>query len=265
MALSVYASQYPTGPGIHGGFDEASIDARKAIALAPELAEGHLALAVLFEDTLDFKSSSEEFNRALALAPGNARVVRNYGDFTVAMGGVDAGIAAVRRAAELDPLNPHSHDYLGLVLFNARRYDEAVAAYEVERSLDPDQPGATSGRGFSYYMLGNFQAARASCEIKPDDTDSRVCLAVTYDKLGRHADAEAVLAQFRATAGDASAYRYSTIYAQWGNTPKALEWLETALRVRDSGLLYLKTDPFMDPLRKEPRFQAVMRKLKFPS
>ena len=55
------------------------------------------------------------------------------------------------------------------------------------------------------------------------------------------------------------------IYAQWGNRAKALEWLETALRLRDPGLVYLKTDPLMDPLRKEPRFQAVMRELKFPS
>jgi serine/threonine-protein kinase len=264
IALSVYASNYPVR-GIREGFDEANIDARKAIALAPELAEGHLALAVLFQDTLDFKSSSGEFNRALALAPGNARVVRNYGEFTVAMGSVDAGIAAVRRAAELDPLSPHSHEYLGEVLFYARRYDEALAANEVERSLDPDQPDAYSGRGFSYYMLGNFQAARASCEIKPDYSESRVCLAVTYDKLGRHADAEAELAKYKAAQGDGGAYQYATIYAQWGNRAKALEWLDTAMRLRDPGLLYLKTDPLMDPLRTEPRFQATQRALNFPN
>jgi TolB-like protein len=264
MALSVYASNYP-GPGTREGFDEANIDARKAIALAPELAEGHLALAVLFQDTLDFKSSSGEFNRALALAPGNARVVRNYGEFTVAMGGVDAGIAAVRHAADLDPLNPHSHAYLGDVLFNARRYNEAVAAYEVERSLDPDQPDAYSSRGISYYMLGNFQAARASCEIKPDFIDSRVCLAVTYDKLDRHTDAEAELAKYKAARGDGGAYQYATMYAQWGNRAEALEWLDRAMRVRDPGLLWLKHDPLMDPLRKEPRFQVVIRELKFPN
>jgi hypothetical protein len=55
------------------------------------------------------------------------------------------------------------------------------------------------------------------------------------------------------------------IYAQWGNTAKALEWLETALRLRDPGLVLLKSDPLVDPLRKEARFQAVERALKFPS
>ena len=60
------------------------------------------------------------------------------------------------------------------------------------------------------------------------------------------------------------AYQCVTIYAQWGDRVKALEWLGTAMRVRDPGLMYLKTDLLMDPLRQEPRFQAVMRELKFP-
>jgi len=86
-----------------------------------------------------------------------------------------------------------------------------------------------------------------------------------YDKVGRHADAEAELAKLKAAAGDAAAYQYAAIYVQWGNTAKALEWLDTAMRLRDPGLVQLKTDPLMDPLRKEPRFQALMRELKFPN
>jgi hypothetical protein len=65
--------------------------------------------------------------------------------------------------------------------------------------------------------------------------------------------------------GDAAAYQYAGIYAQWGNTPKAIEWLETALRLRAPGLEALKTDPLMDPIRQEPRFQTVMWELKFPN
>jgi tetratricopeptide (TPR) repeat protein len=93
---------------------------------------------------------------------------------------------------------------------------------------------------------------------------SQHCLAVIYDKLGRHADAEAELSKLKAANGDASAYQYGAIYAQWGNRAKALEWLETAWRLRDPGLENLKTDPLMDPLRKESRFQAIERELKFP-
>jgi tetratricopeptide (TPR) repeat protein len=91
-----------------------------------------------------------------------------------------------------------------------------------------------------------------------------VCLAVTYEKLGRRADAEAQLAKYKARYGDSGAYQYARIYAQWGNVPKALAWLDTAIRVRNSDLEYLKTDPLMDPLRNEPRFRAIERALKFP-
>jgi hypothetical protein len=107
-------------------------------------------------------------------------------------------------------------------------------------------------------------SARASCETQPDYWGNQYCLAVTYDSLGRHADAAAELAKMKAAVGDTAAYQYATIYAQWRNQAKALEWLETALRVRDPGLEFLKTDPLLDPLRKEPRFKAIERELKFP-
>ena len=115
-------------------------------------------------------------------------------------------------------------------------------------------------------MLGDLQAARAHCEgTGENDEVAQFCLAVTYDKLGRHADAEAMLEKIRARVGDSGAMHYSAIYAQWGNTIKALEWLDTAMRPRDPALVWLKLDPFFDPLRQEPRFQAIERALKFPS
>jgi hypothetical protein len=92
-----------------------------------------------------------------------------------------------------------------------------------------------------------------------------VCLAVTYNKLGQHADAEAMLAKLRATGGDSAVYQYAEIYAQWGNPSKAVEELERALRLRDPGMHLVKTDFMLDPIRKEPRFQAVMQELKFPN
>ena len=113
--------------------------------------------------------------------------------------------------------------------------------------------------------MGFLERARASCETKPDDWGSQLCLAVLYDKLRQHADAEAELAKLKAALGDSAAYQYATIYAQWGNRAQALEWLDTALRLRDSGLEYMKTDPLLDPLREEPRFQEIERELRFPT
>jgi len=101
-------------------------------------------------------------------------------------------------------------------------------------------------------------------ERKPDDAFSQVCLAVTYHKLGRHADAESTLAKLKKSLADGAAHQYAEIYAQWGDTSEAFEWLEVALRLRDPGLEELKVDPFLDPLRNQPRFQSAERELTLP-
>jgi TolB-like protein/lipoprotein NlpI len=263
---SVYRAELATGPARREILDRAQADAREAIRLAPELAEAHLALAGYFVVASgDFTLASEEYERAMALAPGNALVLGEGGRLAVFMGQFDAGLAAARRAVALDPLNMRSRSQLGQALYWARQYQEAVTVNGQLISLDPEYTSAHAYRGLSYYGLGDLQDARVSCEAKPDSWLSQWCLTVTYNKLGRSADAQAQLKKLQATSGDVrAAYQYATIYAQWGDSAKALGWLDTAMRVHDPGLLQLKIDPLMDPLRKEPRFQAVMRELKFP-
>jgi tetratricopeptide (TPR) repeat protein len=195
-------------------------------------------------------------------------VLRDYGVFAVEMGHTDAGIAAARRAAALDPLNSDSHGHVSEALWSARRYDEALAAYQHGLTLlRPKDLLWTAGVGkLIYYALGDFEKMRAVCEgVREAVNDFQDCLALAYQKLGRQADAETALARFKALQGDAGAYGYATIYAQWGNTPKALEWLEMALQLRDPELINLKTTLLLDPLRNEPRFQAIEQELKFPN
>jgi len=266
IALSGAAAEAETPAAVREGYDKAQADARQALALAPDLAQAHLASAIVSENgTLDFTQASDAYKRALALAPGNAEVLRYSGGFAAWMGHFDAGVAAARHAVVLDPVDSGSHAALSRALYFARRYEEAVAAHAEVIRLDPDYKATYGERGLAYYGLGDLQRARGSCETKRDYWESQQCLAVIYDKLGRHANAEAELAKLKAAVGDSAAYQYATIYAQWGQRAKALEWLETALRLRDPGLELLKTDPLMDPLRKEPRFQAIERELKFPA
>jgi TolB-like protein/tetratricopeptide (TPR) repeat protein len=264
LALTDAAGEAETPAAVREGFDKAQADARQALALAPDLAQAHLALANVSEYNLDFTQASAAYERALVLAPGNAEVLRLSGLFAAFMGQFDAGVAAARRAVVLDPLARGSHNGLAEALYAARRYEEALAAFADAIRLNPDFR-VYGDRGFTYYGLGNLQSARASCETKPDYWSSEWCLAIIYDKLGRHADAEAELAKLKAAQSDAAAYQFATIFAQWGNRAQALEWLETALRLRDPGLENLKTDPLLDPLREEPRFQAIERELKFPT
>jgi tetratricopeptide (TPR) repeat protein len=157
-----------------------------------------------------------------------------------------------------------SFSTLGRALLAARRYEDAAAAFAEAIRLNPNYEPAYGERGLALYGLGDLQRARASCETKRDYWLSQQCLAVVYEKLHRRTEGEAELKKYQASLGDSGAYQYATIYAQWGDRAKALEWLDVAMRLRDPGLEYLKTDPLMDPLRQEPRFQAVMRELKFP-
>src|SRR5205823_303257 len=99
LALNSFGTNFTTGSGARRNyFNKAEVDAGKAIALAPDLAEGHLALASLFESSLDFLRASQEYDRALALEPGNAGLLRNYAWFAVLMGQTEAGLAAAHRA-----------------------------------------------------------------------------------------------------------------------------------------------------------------------
>jgi len=265
-ALTYYAGTYAKGVTIRDDFDKALTDARRAIDLAPELAEGHLALSYFLRDgALDFAQAGVELERAVALAPGNALAIGSYGRFGVLTGHPDTGVAAARRAVLLDPLNSESHYRLADTLYFARRYAESVAAFNDVLVLDPKDTDSPGGRGRAYYELGEFEKARASCEAGPDNAASQWCLALTYHRLARQTDAEVALGKLRSATGDRFAYRCATIYAQWGRGAQALEQLDTALRKRLPELRWLKTDPLLDSLRQEPRFQAIERALKFPN
>ena len=265
FAQSLYASQSATRAELRHTFDKALADARQAIILAPDLAEGHLALAFyLANGALDLKQAGDEFARARALAPGRATVLRISGIYAIMTGRTDAGAADLRRAVTLDPLNATTHHLLGFGLYLAHRYAEASAANAEAISLDPNLLRAYEYSGLTDYQLGNYARALATCEGRPDYWGTQWCLALIYQKLGRRADAEAALAKMQAMQGDTAAYQYSTIYAQWGDAPKALEWLDSAMQLRDPGLTLLNVDPLVDPLRREPRFQAIERELNFP-
>jgi TolB-like protein/cytochrome c-type biogenesis protein CcmH/NrfG len=246
-------------------FERALTDARTATRLAPDLAEAYYALGVALETgSLDFAQSDEAYTRAMTLAPGSARILAAYSRESAEMGRTAVAITAGRRAIALDPLNFHVHRMVGIGFLLSRQYADALAAFQTAITLQPDYVRDIHLRGEVLYEMGDYEAARKSCEVAPADELSGACLALTYRKLGRNADAEAALRSLQAIEGNSGAYDYATVYAQWGEVSQALDWLDTAVRLRDSGLVELKAEPDLDPLREEPRFQAIERGLKFP-
>jgi len=232
--------------------------------LAPELAEAHESLAYILRDSLEFSRAAEEFHRAVALAPSNARLLGEYGVFAAEMGQTEAGPAAARRAVVLDPLNSDARESLGFALMAVRRYPEAIEAFSQAKELAPLSGFANAWLGFAYYGTGDFESARAACE-SADESNKPICLALVYEKLGRHADARQSLSRLQTEWGDGAAVFYAMIYAQWGEKARALDWLGTAMRHRDPYLIRVRHSPFLDPLRNEPRFQAIESELKFPN
>jgi TolB-like protein len=257
--------QYLDEYGTPKGAEAVQADARRAIALAPDLAEGHLALAE-YLDTFqqDLTLASAEYERAIALAPGNEQVIRPYAVALAQMGRTEESVAAARRAVALDPLSTLARTSLGRALWFARRREETIAAMNEASRLDASNPWAAGLRGLSYHLLGDEERARASCEVPSPHYEVGVCRAIVYQHLGRTADALTQLEDLHARWGDGLAYQLAQIYSQWGDKAKALQWLETAAHLRDTGLKQIKRDPLVETLRDEPRFQAIERALKFP-
>jgi TolB-like protein/tetratricopeptide (TPR) repeat protein len=261
-----YATNYSNGPELRSWFKKARENAERAISLAPELGEAHVAMGMIWErGYLDFVRAQTEFERALALSPNDNNVLMRSGRFFATIGRTEEGLAKIRRAIAMDQLNPQGYALLSLALSDAQRYREAIDANNRALQIDFDSSDLKNARGMNYLMLGELQSARESCETKKRDWQGWLCLAILYDRLHRRADAETERAAMQAEFGEGAAYQMAEIYAQWGEIPKALDWLEAAYRLPDAGIISVKLDPLVDPLRKEPRFREIERKLNFPN
>lgn len=246
---------------------QAITSAERAVALAPELGDPHVVLAITLRNVLDFVDAARENDRALALAPGSAKVQRNFATFAAELGHYAPAVIAARRAVALDPQNFFSHFALAHVFYLARRYAEALAALQDAEALDPGS--AQIGIWLVSTLLASHHIGQAQqkCESPTTplgDINRHGCLALVYHALGRKADAERQLEQLRTLAGDAAAYSYAEIYAQWGRKGTALQWLSTAERLRDPALQLLKVDWQLDPIRNEPRYKAIETRMNFP-
>ena len=242
--------------------------ADRAVGLAPDFGEAHLAAAVVCQRTLHFGCAASEFDRALALAPGSAEVQRSFARFAGLLGHREAAQTAARRAVRLDPQNYDSHLRLAAVLLNSRLFNEAIAAAQAAAALNPELHAAAVIVAESYLALGRDDQARRTCESPTTviaDDSRHWCLAMAYHALRMQAEAQAELRKLQVLGwGDARAVSYAELYSQWGDTRSALDWLATAERTRAAALASLKVTSLLDPIRNEPEFKALEQRLNFP-
>jgi TolB-like protein/tetratricopeptide (TPR) repeat protein len=248
--------------------EQALTAAQRAVALAPDLGETHAALAAMRSYAFfDYAGAAPEFERALALSPGNANVQWAFAWYAADLGHFDQAISAARRAVSLDPENATPHGALGFVLSYARRYPEALAAYQDVKVLRPQSLGVEGAIAQTLLASGQVEQARQVCEspsTKIDESDRHQCLALAYHFLGRQTEAQRELAKYQALEGESGAYSYAGIYSQWGDAANALHWLTKAEERRDPLLWLLRIDWQLDPIRNEPGFKAIVARMNFP-
>jgi len=237
----------------------------RALELAPRLAEAHLALGHLrFFHKQDLHGAYEAFNTALELNPGNVEVQLEYARINCYQGHYEEGIAAARRALELDPVSLIANHLLGHILYFSRRYEEAIPALRHTLQMEPRYPKPHYFIAMSLFWLGQPDAAWEEIQQEPLDWMRWAASAVILQRLGREQEAMLNLAEIaKKEDQECATIQRADIYAQWGDVELAFRNLDLAVGYGDPGLAQLFVDPFLDPIRDDPRFVALMEKLGF--
>lgn len=262
--LTYVASAYRSGQGMEQGYAQAAEAARMAVQLAPDMAEGYTALGfVLSNGQLDLKAAQDPYHRGFELGFGNADVLTAFADFAANVRSFDEGRKAIDRARQLDPLNANVFRSAGYLEFSARAFDAAAALMTKTLTLSASASIANATLGDIALLKGNAAEAKGYYEKESSMLSRLRGLATAAMRLGDQAGAERALADLIARFGNNSFYQQAQIFAQWQRLPQALGALEKALEFGDSGLVLMHTDPVLDPVRQDPRFVAVLRRLGF--
>jgi TolB-like protein/Tfp pilus assembly protein PilF len=264
--LANLAGAYAKSPEeMHAGYAQASAAGRRAVALAAQLARGHEALGLVSLDQLDMRGAEPQYQRALALAGDDAVTLRNVALFLSEVGRDDQALALTARAAALDPLNPAIRAGQVRVLYFARRYAEAAAAARNLLAVAPKLGGPGGLLGNCLLLLGQVREARAQYAQLPDDNYYRfIGEAMAAARLGDRAGSDKAMARLKQLIGDTVSFQLGEIHAQRGEIDLAFAALDRAWTVRDPGLTDLRHDPLLDPLRGDPRYKALEKRLNFP-
>ncbi len=247
------------------GFQQARQASERALELAPDLPDALLTLGfVQFNVDLDPAAAKASAERALSLSPGSYDVQLAYSGFEYSLGESERAIASARKAVELDPIAPSAHVNLSNALYFARQYDESARAIRHAMSLAPGRPASHYYLGLVMLQQGRNDEALAEFDLETISWQRMFGRAFTFARKDKPDLARAEMAAMHKAFGDAASYQYAQIHAALGNRDEAFGSLAAARRVHDPGLMgQVYVDPSLDNLRSDPRFDVLMRELGF--
>ena len=251
------------------GYSKGTQWAEKALQLDDSLASAHVSLASVKTDyEWDWAEGEKEALRAIELNPNDAEAHGARAEVLWTTGRIDESINETKRALELDPLSINHNIALAFELFLGRRFDQAIEQGGKTLELDPNYISAYYVRGVAYVKKSMYKEAMAEFEkgvsISPDDLEALTGLGYGYAATGKRAEAEKVISRLNqlSTREFVSPVWMAKIYSGLGEKDKAFASLERAYQDRSIvSVTYIKTNPMLDPLRTDPRFGELLRRL----
>ena len=240
----------------------------KALAIDDRLAEVHTSLAsLLMLSEWDWANSEKEFRLALELNPNYATAHHWFSQWFLSMGRVEESLQMISRAAELDPVSQAILKDKGLALYYNRQYDEAIELAAKTLELDPNYAAAHRLLSLAYQAKGMFDDALVENEkwgaLTGNKVEAAVTLAQLYAVSGQTEEARRLVAD---VTGDKLITQHvnrglALVYAALGENDLAFKCLEDSYQRHEESILSLKVDPKLDPLRSDPRFTVLLKKI----
>jgi TolB-like protein/tetratricopeptide (TPR) repeat protein len=269
LADAAYSlADYAESPAaIRTGQDRATAAAERAIALGPDLPEGYMArgfLRIIIK--YDWEGGGADLQRAVSLKPDDADALTSYAfTYLRPLGRFPEAIAALRKAAGLDPLNPLAWTVLGVTLNLSGQLGPAREALNRSLEISPSQTLTPYILGASLLFEHKPTAALAAFRRTTSEAIRLAGEAMAEHDLGHPQDSRRALDELIDKFGHSAAYQVAEVYAWRGEKDGAFEWLERARAQRDGGLISLKVDWLLRNLRGDPRYFALLKKINLPA
>ena len=243
-------------------------EALKAIALDDSRPEPHLELGIAaMNQSWDWATLNKELQRALELNPNAANVHWAYANYLDRVGRSTEAIAEAKIALQLDPVSSRSFMNTGFIYYFDRQYDQALTQMQKAAALHAEPVEILFPLGDIYIEKGLYDQGIQEFLKLGDAPHALGHVGNAYARQGSTAEARAILPKLKEHIQKTGIGRYeiALVYAGLKENDNAFEWLEKAFQARDKGLTYLKIDPCLDPLRSDPRFQDLIKRVGIPS